>query len=198
MTEIEMEREVTKSTCHWLPCSIDYDGYAPIHMYFQPELVESLSSNHGPITTDGSPTIEESKETENGKEKSVTDSMANIQAVSFRGRGLLANDANNTILPDGIVGSVMIPSSSLSPSSKKSKHFRSNNHNDEDYHGTVVMKENFDKVLQWEHESKMENLINVQEDVECKDVRRPGSVGKGIAMMEILRSVHDPIPVLEE
>lgn len=27
----------SQRTCHWVPCNIDYDGMAPVHVYFQHE-----------------------------------------------------------------------------------------------------------------------------------------------------------------
>lgn len=25
------------TVCHWIPCNVDYDGMAPVHMYFAPQ-----------------------------------------------------------------------------------------------------------------------------------------------------------------
>eukprot|EP00542_Grammatophora_oceanica_P015696 CAMPEP_0194027836 /NCGR_PEP_ID=MMETSP0009_2-20130614/1884_1 /TAXON_ID=210454 /ORGANISM="Grammatophora oceanica, Strain CCMP 410" /LENGTH=150 /DNA_ID=CAMNT_0038667011 /DNA_START=109 /DNA_END=561 /DNA_ORIENTATION=- len=49
--------------CHWLPCNIDYDGMAPVHVYFQPqEILDGEKDDDG----------------------------TSLQAVQFRGRSLLS------------------------------------------------------------------------------------------------------------
>ncbi len=169
-------------TCHWLPCSIDYDGYAPIHMHFRPEQITHI-------------TEETQKNEEETHKSSTAPSSKHVQAVSFRGRGLLANDDDtNTMLPQNIIGSVMIPSST-----KQTNAFNSSSDNNyEDTYGTVVMKETFEKVSQWEHESNEMNLMHSEDSLKLKDVQSPSSVGRSIGMFEILRAVHDPIPIPSE
>ncbi len=187
--DIEIRNSTT--TCHWLPCSIDYDGFAPIHMHFRPELHtipqpeiknEITSSHHNDNGNDGD---DDNDDSTTQTTTTPTQLTKNIQAVSFRGRGLLANDNdhNTTSIPKNIIGSVMIPTRTK------------NNGEEGTSYGTIVTKEVFDKVLQWEHESYEQNLLNVERGLECNDVRTPGSVGKSTAMFEVLRSVHDLIPV---
>lgn len=33
--------EKSPTTCHWLPCTMDYDGMAPVHMYFAPQALDN-------------------------------------------------------------------------------------------------------------------------------------------------------------
>lgn len=34
------------TVCHWLPCTMDYDGMAPVHMYFAPQSVDDNNEIH--------------------------------------------------------------------------------------------------------------------------------------------------------
>mmetsp|Transcript_4504 Transcript_4504/g.4271 ORF Transcript_4504/g.4271 Transcript_4504/m.4271 type:complete len:150 (-) Transcript_4504:64-513(-) len=41
--DVDLNAKVKKEkgkTCHALPCSIEYDGKAPVHLYFQPTVIE--------------------------------------------------------------------------------------------------------------------------------------------------------------
>ncbi len=164
----------TKNKCHWLPCSIDYDGLAPVHIYFQPESTTKTTNN-----------------------------SKTIQAVSFRGRGLLSssidNNENNT-LPKGIIGSVMAIDESINNSCDDG----------DDSLNQLVMKETFDSIYEWEHECHEHNLIknevllgkegmdcdgNVGGDCNYYDTQGEGSIAKSFGIMEILQSLHSPIAV---
>jgi hypothetical protein len=147
------------STCHWMPCSISYDGVAPIQMLFNPELVH---------TNDNQNLHQQAEEEKNDLISSYQ------QAASFRGRGLLAQGAYE--LPEGIVGSVLIPSEV-----DKSR---------------LHQGESFREVLEWEHESDSKRLVKKCEGDE-REVHNESSVEKGLALMDLLRAVHEPIPIKE-
>jgi Ribonuclease H2 non-catalytic subunit (Ylr154p-like) len=56
------------TTCHWLPCTMDYNGMAPVHMYFVPQFVENNENN-----------------------SNNNNNNNNIMAAQLRGRGLLSS-----------------------------------------------------------------------------------------------------------
>mmetsp|Transcript_2954 Transcript_2954/g.3457 ORF Transcript_2954/g.3457 Transcript_2954/m.3457 type:complete len:167 (-) Transcript_2954:92-592(-) len=158
----------SKRSCHWLPCSIDYDGLAPVHVYFKPEPLH---------------TVEESTSSDTNTRTNTT------QAVSFRGRGLLAK--KNHVLPKHIYGCVMMP----------------NPNNDA---STIDIKERFDSVLEWEHEYDERCLVHVSPTERVReeesgvggvhagkghDIHCESGVQKSLAIFETLHAVHDPIPI---
>ena len=55
------------AVCHWLPCNLNYNGMAPVHQYFQEQVL--------PDETDGNV----------------------IRAAQLRGRGLLSQDKEQTL-----------------------------------------------------------------------------------------------------
>ena len=62
-----------ETTCHVLPCSVDYQGMAPTHLFFKPRELEPEAAGGGEV-----------------EEK---DEGSGVLAASFRGRGLLAGKA---------------------------------------------------------------------------------------------------------
>ena len=154
----------TYGDCHWLPCKIDYDGLAPVQVHFRPE---PISKNDLSIETSSRGATQE-----------------NVNAVSFRGRGLLAASRDQSLLPNHIIGSVMIPTI------------------DSEGDTIVVMKEQFDSVFEWEHESDEKRIISnhgkqeIDDDNRhCHNIKSRSSVGRGVGILEVLQSVHDPIPI---
>ena len=143
--------------CHWLPCSIKYDGLAPVHMFFRPETVEEETN----------PSVDEDKPDtgEDGQKYSHL-------AASFRGRGLLANEIHK--LPENVLGCT------LSPELHDQKKLRTG--------------DSFHEIIEWEHEWDKKMLLpksGANESI----VQSESSVQKSIALIELLRAVHDPIPV---
>ena len=195
--------------CHWLPCSIDYDGLAPIHIHFQPETITTLNDN------------DDSNNNNNNKDDN---NKTIIQAASFRGRGLLSktySTSNTTAandqqpaktLPLGIIGSVLsIDEHQQHHHHRQQEQEQQSNNN---HLPMLITKEKFDTILEWEHESNENNLIqvedlNIVEEEEGKemsnddmklmyDTQTQGSIGKSLAIFDILDAVHTPIPVEEE
>lgn len=187
--------------CHWLPCSIDYDGLAPIHIHFQPETITTLNGN-------------DNNGDNNNNKKTI------IQAASFRGRGLLSkthSTSNNNdqqpakTLPLGIIGSVLsIDEHQQHHHHRQQQQEQQSNNN---HLPMLITKEKFDTILEWEHESNENNLIQVEDlnivgeegkemsndDMKLMyDTQTQGSIGKSLAIFDILHAVHTPIPVEEE
>lgn len=158
------------NSCHWLPCSIDYDGLAPIHVHFRPEPILQIDTS--PSTTLTSP------------------SSSKVHAVSFRGRGLLSQ--KNNILPEGIIGSVMVSNSKELQSEDSDHNYE---HDESDTRNNLIMKETFKNVFEWEHESNENNLIDREEGKQFYDTQHQSSIDRSLGIFEILHSVHDPIPI---
>ena len=139
-----MESSPSQTACHWLPCSIDYDGQAPVSQYFRPEPIDPNNN-----------------------------SDAATQGATFRGRGLLAKKVQR--LPDGIEGNVLVACTRHS--------------------GQVKVCESFKSVYEWEHEWNPQRLVNhTQSTTSVGDIQSKSSVQKSIALMDLMRAVHDPIP----
>lgn len=137
-----MESSPNQSACHWLPCSIDYDGQAPVSQYFRPEPLD-------PNDTDST------------------------QGATFRGRGLLARKVQR--LPDGIDGNVLAACTRQS--------------------GQIKICESFKNIYEWEHEWNTQRLVNhTPSATSVGDIQSKSSVQKSIALMDLMRAVHDPIP----
>jgi hypothetical protein len=77
MTSTTMDAKNDESTtCHALPCNIEFTGKAPVYLYFQPHPVESNNTDNDTSTANTS--------------SSSSSSTTCLQAAQFRGRGLLA------------------------------------------------------------------------------------------------------------
>ncbi len=197
--------------CHWLPCSIDHDGLAPVNVYFRPELISNV---HEPTTdvTDVTDVDLTTFDTDVPSFSSINPSTPpQVYAASFRGRSLIAAPNDRKSLPKNIVGCVMMPTNATTGSSRKNECYSydsNNQHHDgtemeglEDHNKIVVMKEQFNGVLEWEHESDERKIIHeIMDDFGESgygdyNTQTQSSVGKGIGLLEILHCVHDPIPI---
>ena len=181
MTDLESKPNSKKKStngsdsCHWLPCSINYDGLAPIDVHFRPE----------PIKKD-----DFKPSTEISSNFSSSSSLSKVYAVSFRGRGLLSG--NNNTLPEGIIGSVMMANSKDLQPEDGYHHYE---HDECNTSNNLIMRETFKNVYEWEHESNENNLIDGEEGKESHDTQTQSSIGRSLGIFEILHSVHDPIPI---
>ena len=164
MPETDPADSHSSSNCHWMPCSISYDGVAPIQMLFHPEFV----------VHDDDRDHQQQQQTHPAQEEKSDLSRSRPQAASFRGRGLLAQGTHQ--LPEGVVGSVLIPSEA----DKNRLH----------------QGESFRKVLEWEHEWDSKRLL-VQSEGGEREVHNESSVEKSLALIDLLRAVHTPIPIDE-
>ena len=165
-----------KSKCHWLPCSIDYDGLAPVHVHFRPEQIpahDNDDANDVPTHNDNPP----SSSSSSSSPPVSTTAKAKVHAASFRGHGLLAQ--NPISLPQHIIGSVIMSDdqSTNDPTA-------------------LVAKEVFDEVLEWEHDFHEHNLVRYEKGKMIHDTQSQSSIGKSLAILDILHSVHEPIPIL--
>ncbi len=156
-------------------------------MYFRPEAVT--------LDEDGQVLVVE------GKEEEQRELTTTIHAACFRGRGLMAGQKRK--LPQNVMGTVLLPPGSSSSSSSQTK---------------LRTGEVFHDVLEWEHEwneqklsratatatrtqrKKMEEKEGSDEgdDTEVdvvNDVNSESSVEKALALIQLLRSVHDPLPL---
>ena len=90
MAVLNNEEEKQRKPCHWLPCSIDFDGVAPVHLYFNPTSL--------PVTVD--------EDIQPKNIDSTDESLSSdIKCASLRGRGLLSRQTNS--LPSQINGMVL-------------------------------------------------------------------------------------------
>jgi hypothetical protein len=184
------EKQLNPSACHWMPCSIDYDGLAPTHQYFQPEYASMHPHEHEHEPDEPTNVIvhaddfDDSKD-ENSPSNSNTSASTSptqnhpqqqqqqqVMAASFRGRGVLSQNLH--ALPDHMVGCVYTKSER-----------------------TLQACDTFRNVIEWEHEWDPKQLIQAGiGTVDGEDGRLYGesSVQKGLALVDLLQAVHDPIP----
>lgn len=170
MPETNQMDQPVSSVCHWMPCSISYDGLAPIQMLFHSEPVVHQEDQHQDQLQE---TAADSGTVLTFEDESDL-SPSKPQASSFRGRGLLARNTHK--LPEGFVGSVLIPSEADTSRLHKG--------------------ESFTEVLEWEHEWDTNRLI-LHSEGEEREVHNESSIEKGLALMDLLRAVHEPIPIEE-
>lgn len=168
------KKERDESACHWMPCSVDYDGLAPVQMYFRPESValkdeEMKSKNQTELEQGHSNCMDEPA----GQQPSVEAESYSHMAASFRGRGLLARSIHE--LPESVIGGVFTQSQTDSRKIQKG--------------------ESFNKVIEWEHECDKQRILPQPNSLEDRKIQSESSVEKGLALVELLRCVHDPIPI---
>ncbi len=166
-----------------MPCNIDYDGLAPVQMYFRPETVILGGQDDDDDGQLRVVAVEQEEEQKNEDEKESS-TATTIHAASFRGRGLMAGQKRK--LPESIMGTVLLPPGG-SGSNSQTK---------------LRMGEVFHDVLEWEHEWNDQELNHAKKvgsdgdnKVDVNDVNSESSVEKALALIELLRSVHDPLPL---
>ena len=183
-----------------MPCSIAYDGLAPTHQYFQPEYV-SVSTHpheHGYEYGDDDDDDDDAKDAKDEFESSSpsnhtsastsptqnhpqtqTQPQQKLMAASFRGRGVLSQNLH--ALPDHMLGCVYTKSQS-----------------DPTWTLTLQACDTFRNVIEWEHEWDPKQLLKSQAgngDAEDDRLYGDSTVQKGLALVDLLQAVHDPIPV---
>lgn len=172
MTSASTLKKIDTASLHWIPCNIDHDGPAPVQVYFHPEEITQLQ-----------PQQDEKIETKDHEPTSCA-SPSSVFAASFRGRGLLASCRKN--LPKDVIGTVLFQSSEdngdeSGPDSGNDK---------------MSSGEQFNSVLEWEHEWNEKSLL-ANSSSKNVDLNSESSVDRSLALMQLLRSVHDPLPVEE-
>ena len=162
--------EKKSEPCHWLPCSIDYDGVAPVDVFFRPESIH-LDNNDGDNhlkakeENDEKVKLEERSETKRGRKRKT------IDAASFRGRGLLAKQPI-PLSEQNIVGSVLTLSSSSSTASKCN----------------IEIGEQFSEVHEWEHEWDVNKVA--KGGLYGGRCGRRGGIANSVEFLQVLRSVR--------
>ena len=177
MTSASTSKISDTASLHWIPCNIDYDGPAPVQVYFHPE---KINQQHPPKDEK----IETNIRADGLDTSSSSGSPSSIVAASFRGRGLLARCDKK--LPKDAIGTVLFQSSGdngseSGPDSGKDK---------------MSSGEQFNSILEWEHEWN-ENRLIANSASNKVDLNSESTVDKSLALMQLLRSVHDPLPVEE-
>jgi len=171
---ISNSKEKKSEPCHWLPCSIEYNGVAPVNVFFRPEYIhidnDDGDNHHLKVKGEKDEKcvnikLEERPQIKRGRKRKT------IEAASFRGRGLLAKQPI-ALSEQNIVGSVLTfhsPSSSSTTASKCN----------------IEIGEQFSEVHEWEHEWDVNKVAKVG-----RCVGRRGGVTNGIEFLQVLRSVR--------
>ena len=147
-------------SCHWLPCSIDHDGHAPVDMFFRPEILEH---DHGVSNNEGSDSAMKPPQTM-GIISTDQTMESNTTVASFRGRGLMSQVPQS--LPAHISGTVLMLDDAGGV-------------NNCDYDGNVSFGGMFGKVHEWEHEHDESNMR----------MEGAGGVAGAIELLQVLNAV---------
>lgn len=125
---VEKATAASSTTCHSLPCTIEYTGKAPVYLYFQPETLTNPA-----------------EQADDGAHDADDTTKPAMQAAQFRGRGLLAPAATTTsTTSDANATKPAVHGRLLNISSSTSS---SNNANT-----TVSVQAHFDTLTDWHHE----------------------------------------------
>ena len=173
----------SSAECHLLPCDIEYEGNAPVHIFFRPTKVEGA----GPSTDDAATKQPESNDekadgtTASANSNSNSNSNSSSQepailAAQLRGRGLLC--VQPTALPDSVVGTV-VSSENASRSTGTSAQASGSG-------GVELVGGTFTSIHEWHHEHDIRSLKRAE-------LKGTGVTGRAVEWMEVARSVHDPI-----
>ncbi len=127
--QIDVKRK--KNVCHALPCTIEYDQKAAVHMYFQPQSID----------------------------------RDDVQAVQFRGRGLLCANPEQP-LPTNVRGMVVMATDG-------SPH--------------LVPTDQFDSFSEWRHEHSVNRLLN--------EPKSTSLISRLQDLVDVSHAIHDPIPL---
>ena len=171
--------------CHLLPCDIEYDGNAPVHIFFRPTAVEGASSGEA-----GTQKHSESSDDHNKTETATTNAGAvdntdntssshnstGVLAAQLRGRGLLC--VQPTALPTSVVGTVV--------STENATRITGSNSNSSSGSGVELVGGTFTTIHEWHHEHDVRSLKRAE-------LKGDGVAGRAVEWMEVARSVHDPI-----
>ena len=168
----------SSAECHLLPCDIEYDGNAPVHIFFRPTTVEGAGastneSESNDVKADGA-TATASADANSNSNSSSQDPA--ILAAQLRGRGLLC--VQPTPLPDSVVGTVV---SSENASRSKGTSAQASGSG-----GVELVGGTFTSIHEWHHEHDIRSLKRAE-------LKGNGVAGRAVEWMEVARSVHDPI-----
>ena len=154
--------------CHLLPCDIEYDDNAPVHIFFRPTAVEGASSGEA-----GTQKHSESSDDHNKTETATTNAGATgVLAAQLRGRGLLC--VQPTALPTSVVGTVVSSEHATRMTGSSSGS------------GVELVGGTFTSIHEWHHEHDIRSLKRAE-------LKGDGVAGRAKEWMEVARSVHDPI-----
>ena len=171
----------SSAECHLLPCDIEYDGNAPVHIFFRPTVVEGAGastdeaankeSESNDVEADGTTASDEANSNNSSSSQDPT-----ILAAQLRGRGLLC--VQPTSLPDSVVGTV-VSSENASRSTGTSAQASGSC-------GVELVGGTFTSIHEWHHEHDIRSLKRAE-------LKGTGVNGRAVEWMEVARSVHDPI-----
>ena len=170
--------------CHLLPCDIEYDGNAPVHIFFRPTAVEGASSGEAGTqkhsessASDAHNNKTETATTNAGADNADTTSSSNdstgVLAAQLRGRGLLC--VQPTALPTSVVGTVV-----------STEHATRTGSSSGSGSGVELVGGTFTSIHEWHHEHDIRSLKRAE-------LKGDGVAGRAVEWMEVARSVHDPI-----
>lgn len=171
----------SSAECHLLPCDIEYDGNAPVHIFFRPTTLEGAGastdeaadkeSKSNDVKADGTTASADSNSNSNSSSQEPS-----ILAAQLRGRGLLC--AQPTSLPDSVVGTV-VSSENASRSTDTSAQASGSG-------GVELVGGTFTSIHEWHHEHDIRSLKRTE-------LKGAGVTRRAMEWMEVARSVHDPI-----
>jgi hypothetical protein len=196
------------SVCHWMPCSIDYDGLAPVSMYFNPEEAiisqqqqqqQQQHENEHDFTQEqeGNKKQQHERQDQNQPKNSQYDKdidssrktkKRRIHAAAFRGRGLLAPEIQD-LYPQKLKGVVYLP-----PPSSIHTNTGMTDHNDQ---VCLRIGETFTQVMEWEHEWDVKKIVSKCNDNDAHS-KNLTTMERSFELMELLRQVHDPIEIEQQ
>jgi hypothetical protein len=156
----------SSAECHLLPCDIEYDGNAPVHVFFRPTEVHVAGA-----TSDEAATQQLQSESRDGKQDPA------VLAAQLRGRGLLC--VRPTALPDSVVGTVVSSENATRATGTSAQGACGNS-------GVELVGGTFTAIHEWHHEHDVRSLKRAE-------LKGNGVAGRAVEWMEVARSVHDPI-----
>lgn len=184
-----------KIICHSLPCHIDYNGHAPIDIYFRPTDVrfEQQPSNNNMKQMNQQMKDDVTKNDDdhkNNDEHNINNnSSSQYQAATFRGRGLLARKNALDILK--VDGRVIEVGNIISCT---------NNNDPNENHNSIITEQQplkeisrFNEFMEWHHEHNFNVLHKTSQKHNLDNDR----LQRAIDWIEISSVLHESIPIEE-
>mmetsp|Transcript_193 Transcript_193/g.289 ORF Transcript_193/g.289 Transcript_193/m.289 type:complete len:222 (-) Transcript_193:1255-1920(-) len=194
------------SVCHWMPCSIAYDGLAPVSMYFLPEAIPIMNADdreEGKEQQQQQPGNEHQHDSHssNKRDSDATLSRDNkerkVHAATFRGRGLLAQELQE-LPPQNVRGVVYLPPTSSCINSDTGGN-TCTIPSEEDVVTTSSLRigESFTQVLEWQHECDVKKCLSTAYSNKKHLHGNENNMKRSLDIMTLLQTVHDPIDIVQ-
>mmetsp|Transcript_16651 Transcript_16651/g.40466 ORF Transcript_16651/g.40466 Transcript_16651/m.40466 type:complete len:243 (-) Transcript_16651:106-834(-) len=215
------DTDTKTTTCHILPCNIEYQGMAATHTFFRPVEFNSSSSSSGTAKR----VLTGAGAASNDDDEDDDDEECDYVASTFRGRGLLAK--KNTEYKNN-----KTQAQATSTNSKKKRPSSSPPSHDNDpdsshsAHGCaaavqpvllsistnnkrVRIKSSIDDVLEWYHESNPRTVEFAATTMAMSSSSNPSNsnsysttttcsrVSKATEWLQVAKALHDPITSFE-